>query len=182
MLMVTSGLLLALAPEPMRPDQSTALLAVDDRDSLESIFNTPMRAPADRWKYVYIHHSKTPAGDIRSLSGGSGWGGHFVIGNGNAAGNGEIQVSRRWDMQASADAPAGASSLDPAAISICLIGDFDRTVPTPAQLERLTQLTAALQSRFNIPASHVIMVEQRDLVAGIGKYFPADAFRERITR
>jgi hypothetical protein len=60
------------------------------------------------------------------------------------------------------------------------VGDFDRAVPTATQLRRLTQLVNALQGRFDIPAGQVLLLNQANSVAGMGRYFPATAFREQL--
>jgi hypothetical protein len=107
-------------------------------------------------------------------------GDHFVIGNGDGAIDGELQIGQRWMQQASAKAPIRGSKIDPACISICLVGDFDRTVPTSTQLRRLAQLIGTLQGRFQIPADSVQLMEQPASVAGVGKYFPTTAFRTQL--
>jgi hypothetical protein len=104
-----------------------------------------------------------------------------VIGNGDGAVDGEIQIGQRWDSQQSPGVPAGATSIDPACISICLVGDFDRNKPTATQLRRLTQLVTTLQAKLQIRVSDVSVVNQPKAgTAGIGRYFPAGAFREDL--
>lgn len=181
MLTVTSALLLALAPAPLTPDSSTSLFAVDTPQALDPIFETRTAIKRGQWKYVFVHHSRTAAGDAVTLAETfGGLGDHFVIGNGDGAADGEIQLGYRWDQQQSAAPPVGASEIDPACISICLIGDFDSTVPTPVQLRRLGQLVAALQGRLGIAADRVILVDQTGSSTGIGRYFPTTAFREQL--
>ncbi|HWP41315.1 MAG TPA: peptidoglycan recognition family protein [Tepidisphaeraceae bacterium] len=178
---MTSALLLALAPAPLTPDASSSLFAVDQPESMDAIFQTQVAARAGRWKYIYIHHSRTASGNAMSLSRGStGLGDHFVIGNGEGAIDGEIQIGQRWNQQLPADPPAGATGIDPACISVCLIGDFDHAMPTPTQIRRLGQLVNALQSRFDIPAGKVLMMPQSGGATGIGRHFPTTAFREQL--
>jgi hypothetical protein len=177
----TSALLRALAPAPLRPDAAASLFAIDAPDSMDAIFQTEVTPTSTRWKYIYIHHSRTPGGDALSL--GQATGGlndHFVIGNGDGAIDGEIQVGQRWNQQISATPPSGARGIDPACISICLVGDFDRTVPTPTQMRRLSQLVGALQGRFRITPDHVMIVTQPNTPAASGKYFPLTAFRDQL--
>ena len=178
----TSALLLALAPAPLTPDAASTLFAIDNPSTLDVIFETKSPAKPGRWKYVFIHHSRTPAGNAMSLGQATGGGlsDHFVIGNGDGAIDGEIQIGQRWNQQQAAVPPTGAASIDPACISICLVGDFDKTVPTSTQLRRLGQLVGTLQGRFHIPASHVMLVDQPGSTAGVGKYFPATALREQL--
>jgi hypothetical protein len=181
-LTLTSALLLALAPAPLAGDSATtSLFAISAPDSMDVIFQTKKSCEIGRWKYVFVHHSRTPAGNARTLDPEGKAADHFVIGNGDGAVDGEIQIGQRWDAQQSAVAPAGASSIEPTCISICLVGDFDRTRPTPTQIRRLTQLVTALQAKLQIPASDVSVVTQpKTGAAGIGRYFPAAAFREQL--
>ena len=181
-LTLTSALLLALAPAPLTPDASGTLLAVESAGAMEAIFHTRTPVNPSAWKYIYIHHSRSPRGNAQMLGqeANGGLGDHFVIGNGQGALDGEIQIGYRWDNQTSPAAPAGAASIDPACISICLSGDFDSTVPTPTQLRSLTQLVSTLQSRLRVGGERVLLVNQIGATAGIGRYFPTTAFREQL--
>jgi hypothetical protein len=176
----TSVLLLALAPSPLQPSAWNVLAAVDDPRSLEAIFKTQNRIQPGRWKYIYIHQSKTAGGNAMNFSKPSdGWGDHFLIGNGDGCGDGEIQAGQRWNQQMSALPPAGAGSIHPACVSICVVGDLDRMKPTAMQMKRLTQLVNALQDRLRVPPAGVLMIES-DSTVGMGKYFPAAEVKERL--
>lgn len=180
-LTLTSALLLALAPAPLAPDASSSLFAIDAPESMDAVFQTQVSSSQGRWKYIYIHHSRTATGNALTISApGIGLGDHFVIGNGDGAIDGEIQIGQRWNQQSSANPPPGATGIDPACISICLIGDFDRTMPTPTQIRRLGQLVNALQSRYDVPAGRVLLMSQPGSAAGTGRYFPSTAFREQL--
>ncbi len=178
----TSALLLALSPAPLSPDTSASLFAVDAPNSLDVIFDTKVpTASRGRWSYVFVHHSNTAGGNAMTFGqDANGLADHFVIGNGDGCVDGELQVGQRWSEQLSALPPAGASGIDGKCISICLVGDFDRTVPTPTQLKRLTQLVQTLQGRLQISGDRVMLVAQPGSAAGIGKYFPTTAFREQL--
>jgi hypothetical protein len=184
LLTLTSAILLALAPAPLMPDAASSLFAIDAPSSLDVIFNTKVQSPPNRWKYIYVRHSRTASGNALTLgqtNGMAGLGDHFVIGNGDGAIDGEIQIGQRWNNQQSATPPAGANKIDPACVSICLVGDFDRTVPTQTQLRRLTQLVGTLQGKYGIKADFVVL--QTDVAsspAGIGRYFPSTAFRQQL--
>jgi len=66
-------------------------------------------------------------------------------------------------------------------VSICLVGDFDRTVPTQTQLRRLTQLVGTLQGKYGIKADFVVLqTDVSSSPAGIGRYFPSTAFRQQL--
>lgn len=171
----TSALLLALAPAPLHPQASSSLFAVDAPQSLDVLFDSPsVPVRGGRWHYIYLHHSQSLAGDARALAEqGSGLCDHFVIGNGDGCGDGELQVGQRWTQQLEAGkAPGARWLLRPDCISICLIGDFNQTRPTPTQQRRLVQLVSALQGRFHIPRSKVLFDTRTAGSDGIGAYFP----------
>jgi hypothetical protein len=180
-LTLTSALLLALAPAPLTPDASSSLFALNAPESMDVIFQTQASMRPGRWKYIYIHHSRTASGNALTLSDpNSGLGDHFVVCNGNGAIDGELQVGQRWTQQLAPVAPPGASFTDSNCISICVVGDFDRSMPTPTQIRRLTQLVNSLQGRLDIPAGQVLIMNQPVSSAGLGKYFPATAFRQQL--
>jgi hypothetical protein len=181
LLTATSALLLALAPAPLAPEASGSLFAIDVPQSIDAIFQTAAPTQTNRWKYIYVHESGTADGDAVSLGrGAAGVGDHFVIGNGNGAVDGEIQLSQRWDAQAAAVSPPGAAGIDPDCISICLVGDFDHAPPSEIQMKRLCQLTAALQSRLEIPARNVLILPIRASALGVGRSFPTASFRRQL--
>lgn len=180
-LTLTSALLMALAPAPLVPDAATSLFAVDEPRSMDVIFETKTPVAHERWKYVYIHHSQTASGNALTLGEmTNGVGDHFVIGNGDGCMDGEIQIGQRWNQQLSALPPRGAIDINPACISICLVGDFDRTVPTQTQMRRLGQLVAELQGQLHIEQKDVQLFDQPRSATGIGRYFPKSAFRGQL--
>jgi hypothetical protein len=176
-----SALLLALAPPPLVSDGLNSLSAADHGQFLDDVFKTSVRANTDQWKFIYVHQSATLAGSARSLAfAGTGLCDHFVIGNGNGCQDGEILMSPRWNNQQPASASPGIQHIEPNCISICLVGDFDHSMPTPTQLRRLTQLVTTLQSQFRIDAENVILLSDTASPASIGRYFPITAFRDQI--
>lgn len=180
-LSLTSALLMALEPAPITPDAASSLFAVDEPRSMDAIYETRTPVPANRWKYIYIHHSRTPAGNALTLGQATGGiGDHFIIGNGDGCMDGEIQISQRWNEQLPAAPPAGANMIDPACISICVVGDFDSTVPTPTQIRRLTQLVNSLQGQLHVEESKVLLMQEPKSAAGVGRYFPTSAFRGQL--
>jgi hypothetical protein len=179
-LTLTSALLLALAPAPLAPDATNRLFAIETPQTMDVIFQTDTPMRTGRWKYIYVHHSTTTAGNALSLvQGTAGVADHFIIGNGDGSVDGEVQIGPRWNNQNPAGIPNGATSVDPDCISICLIGNFDHGVPTPTQLRRLEQLVNALQGRLRISANNVFL-DQASSAAGVGRYFPQTAFREQL--
>jgi hypothetical protein len=176
-----SALLLALAPPPLVSDGLNSLSATENGTFLDDVFKTHVRARADQWKFIYVHQSTTTAGNARTLSfSPDGLCDHFVIGNGNGCQDGEILMSPRWNNQKPASASPGIEHIEPNCISICLVGDFDQSMPTPTQLRRLTQLVTTLQSQFRIDAENVILLSDTASPSSIGRYFPITAFRDQI--
>ncbi|MGA2498421.1 MAG: N-acetylmuramoyl-L-alanine amidase [Tepidisphaeraceae bacterium] len=113
------------------------------------------------WKYVVVHHSDTKVGGAVSFDNGHrarGWeclGYDFVIGNGTYTRDGEIEVGPRWTKQM-VGAHAGVKEFNEDGIGICLVGDFQTTRPSAAQLKSLAYLTGYLQRTYHIPTSKVI--------------------------
>lgn len=185
MLTLTSVLLRAMQGAPLTPDAASSLMAGDSRTALRVIFNTQAPPQAGRWQSIYVHHSRTARGDAASLAHGEqqqGCGDHFVIGNGDGALDGEIQFTQRWNLQQPAEPAAGLADIDATCISICIVGDFDRTAPTPTQIKRLEHLAQTLQEQFRIPATAVWLFDRANSPAGAGRYFPATAFQGQLLR
>jgi len=181
LLSLTSALLLALAPPPISAEQFDTLSASDRPDFLNVIFKTTAPQKAAQWKYIFIHQSSTTSGDAATLAiPRSGLCDHFVIGNGNGCEDGEIQMGPRWMNQVAAAPSPGLDHIEPSCISINIVGDFDHTMPTSAQLHRLTELVSTLQNQYRIGSDRVIMLNESTPGASIGRYFPITAFRDQI--
>ena len=131
---------------------------------------------------VHLHSpQRHPHRDAQTLAGANGdLCDHFVIGNGQGCQDGEIQISPRWNQQQSAAAPPGVAHIEPDCISICLIGDFDHSMPTSMQLHRLAELVTTLQSQMRIPGQRVIFLNESGTPSSVGRYFPVTAFRDQI--
>jgi len=180
-LTLTSAALMALAPAPLVQGEANSLFAIDSPASFDVIFETTSAVTPGRWKYIYIHHSQSSSGDAAALAQSpAGFGDHFLIGNGDGAVDGEIQVGQLWNTQQAARPPAGASKIDRECISICVVGDFDRAVPTPTQMRRLAQLVGTLQGQLHIQSDHVLVIDAPKSAAGAGKYFPVAAFKNQL--
>jgi len=148
-----------------------------------SIRNAPVAQ--GRWKYIVIHHSGVNEGtvkgmdryhrDVRHMENGLAY--HFVIGNGNGMGNGEIAVGNRWPKQLDGGHLASLTQ-NKVAIGICLVGNFDKSAPSAAQMESLNALTRALMERCNISAGNVKTHQQINIVGTRcpGSKFPAKSF------
>ena len=185
-LTLTSVLLRAMQGAPLTPDAASSMMVSDSRASLDVIFNTRVQNLPNRWQSIYVHHSKTAGGNVGTLAGSSeqGCGDHFVVGNGDGAIDGEIQFTQRWNLQQPADPAPGsaASKIDATCISICVVGDFDKTAPTPTQLRRLEQLVQTLQERLRIPAGAVWLFDGAESSAAVGRFFPSSAFQGQLLR
>ena len=107
-----------------------------------------------RWRYIIVHNSGTRQGNarafdfyhrrVRHMPNGMAY--HFVIGNGHGSGNGHIEIGSRWSNQL----PGGhvaSDYLNNIGIGICLVGDFNRDLPTKAQAEALEELINYLRKR-----------------------------------
>lgn len=111
----------------------------------------------NRWQSIVIHHSATSQGSARGMDEyhretrhmENGLAYHFVIGNGKGMKDGEIAVARRWDLQLDGGHLA-SQSLNRVSIGICLVGHFDKTPPTKAQLQSLKALLHSLMKRCQL--------------------------------
>ena len=181
-LTLTSALLRALAPDPLSPQASSSLFAIEAPQSLDVVFSsTSVPVTSGRWHTIYIHHSGSLSGNAQTLSAtAAGLPDHFVIGNGDGCGDGEIQIGQRWTQQQVAGVTPGADRIDPDCISICLVGDFNQARPTVTQQRRLEQLVSTLQSRLAISRKQVFFYSSIGSPAGIGRYFAATDFQSQI--
>jgi N-acetylmuramoyl-L-alanine amidase len=181
MLTLASAILLLLAPPPLAAEGFNSLSAADHGPFLDGIFKTAVLPKGDQWKFIFIHHSATPGGNAGTLAvPGSGLCDHFVIGNGDGLPDGEIQIGQRWNTQQAPAAPPGIDSIQPTCISICVVGDFDHSMPTPTQVRRLSQLVTTLQTQFRLGADKVILLNDTVSPSSIGRYFPLTSFRDQI--
>ena len=146
----------------------------------------------NEWKYVVLHHSATDGGNAsnfdryhrekRKWSHGLAY--HFVIGNGNGSGNGEIEVGDRWKNQIHG-AHTANMDFNRISIGICLVGNFEEdNEPTDNQFASLISLVGYVSKRYNIPESNVIMHNQvvQKGTACPGKNFPYKKLVDRVAR
>lgn len=139
------------------------------------------------WKYIVIHHSASDSGDAASIDKyhkeKRGWvnglGYDFLIGNGNGARDGQIEVGNRWNKQIDG-AHAGNPEYNKHGIGICLVGNFDTDHPTNQQISSLLYLIDYLQKRCNIPKDNVIMHKTFRNTVCPGKHFPYDKLLARL--
>ncbi|MBC8421522.1 N-acetylmuramoyl-L-alanine amidase [bacterium] len=167
-------LLTKLAPIDERPQQDVILEAIDDRAG---------------WNTIVVHHLGQPAGSPETLdrshrkSGLSGLGYHFLIGNGNGLGNGDVHVGYRWLNQNAGAKPVGVdeSRWNQGTISICLIGNGNRRPFTEQQLNHLSYLVQRLQFELSINSDHVLLAHEiGSPTTSPGKYFAEAQFRSQL--
>ena len=134
------------------------------------------------WEYVVVHHSASESGSVQSIheehrrrkdAMGNAWlgiGYHFVIGNGQGMKDGAVEPTFRWDEQLH-----GAHSGDPLfnarGIGICLIGNFEKTPPSKAQLTAVKELVKTLAGRHQIVRGKIIGHASVKATACPGKRF-----------
>ena len=112
------------------------------------------RVARNRWKYIIVHNSGTRQGNarifdyyhryVRRMPNGLAY--HFVIGNGTSSGNGQIEIGNRWARQLNGG-HVHSDYLNYISIGICLVGDFNRDLPTKAEYEALDELIRYLRRR-----------------------------------
>lgn len=140
---------------------------------------------ADRpWKYIVLHHSASAEGgydqidaEHRKVLGYDGCGYHFVIGNGTGSADGQIEIARRWVNQKHGVHCRNAknSEVDEYGIGICLVGDLDKTPPTPRQVAAAKALIAYLETRYSIGQDRVETHAHLAATPTVcpGRHFPA---------
>ncbi len=179
---ICAGLLFWLEPRPAGTTTNTSLslAAVDTpRGSQGGIFDRVQDLRPGQWNRIVIHHSGQDTGNANTISdlhdalGYGSLGYHFVIGNGHGSADGRVQIGPRWVKQTE-------GAYVPGAISICLVGNGDRTPPTRDQVDRLVQLIETLRQRLDIPYEQVILHGDVAQTTSPGRHFPEAAFKLRL--
>jgi hypothetical protein len=145
-----------------------------------------------QWEYIIIHHSATESGSVESIhqehlkrrdAEGNRWlgiGYHFVIGNGHGMSDGTVQSTFRWDEQIHG-AHSGSEVFNSRGIGICVIGNFEDTAPSKAQLDSLKTLVIALSSRHRITPENFMGHAAVKTTACPGKHFPLKEVRQVVS-
>jgi hypothetical protein len=148
-----------------------------------------INVPANHWQYIVIHHSATPTGNAGSfdrMHKAKGWdelGYHFVIGNGTASGDGQIEVGPRWTKQKwGAHARTADQRFNNYGIGICLVGNFDIERPTKAQKESVERLVAYLMKTYRIPAVRVVAHSETKATECPGRHMSVAEVRRSVSR
>jgi len=179
-------LLYAGAPKDQSASGSHGVLA---RGRMQSVPRTWVpRNKSERWECIVVHHSATPMGGAARFDrahrerGFDELGYHFVIGNGTDTADGEVEVGPRWKAQKyGAHCRSPEDYYNEHGIGICLVGNFDETRPTAAQVQSLTRLVKYLRRTYDIPADKVF---SHGGVTGMthcpGKHFDLKALRKAV--
>jgi LysM repeat protein len=142
-----------------------------------------------RWRYIVIHHSATDRGNAKILDHyhrhrrkmANGLAYHFVIGNGRGMRDGEIAIGHRWRAQLKGGHLA-SDALNDVSIGVCLVGNYEKERPTPAQMRSLYALTGYLLQRTRAPSTAVRTHRQINTkpTACPGRNFPTRALLENL--
>lgn len=151
----------------------------------------PKKTPRG-WKHLVLHHTAANSGSVESIheqhlknkdKDGNPWlgiGYHFVIGNGHGMDDGAIEPTFRWTQQL-AGAHAGVAEYNQRGIGIVLIGNFEKTAPTAAQLKSVKELLSILAREYQIDADHVIGHGDVKATECPGRLFPLKEVRTSVS-
>ncbi|MCK5131813.1 MAG: N-acetylmuramoyl-L-alanine amidase [Candidatus Sabulitectum sp.] len=110
-------------------------------------------------KRIVIHHSATETGSAaffrvlhRVVNKWNDIGYHYVIGNGSLSRDGEIEKGRKLPFRG-----AHAKGGNEDSIGICLVGNFNNSFPTAAQMRSLGLLLHKLSGEYSISRDSVTL-------------------------
>ncbi len=139
------------------------------------------------FRAVVLHHSATHGGSAaafernhRARLGGLAY--HFIIGNGQGTGDGEVEVGYRWRDQLPGPHTKNAQ-VNMESIAVCVVGDLQAAPPTEKQAAALLELVERLCRDYRIPAGRVRSHREADpetLCPGRG--LPMDGLRAVLAR
>ena len=146
-----------------------------------------------RWKYIVIHHSAGNYGNIeflqkvhRQRQAGDPVDAipyHYIIGNGNGSGVGEVASDWRNDYKLWG-AHVSANNVDRnfRGIGICLIGNFEEHSVPEQQYQALVTLTKFLMKEYKIGVDEVTGHGHTngESTKCPGKYFPMERLKKDI--
>lgn len=151
------------------------------RSVIDAIRDAPVAR--GRWRYIVVHNSGTRQGNAkifdyyhrhtRGMPNGLAY--HFVIGNGTSSGDGEIEIGGRWTKQLDGG-HVHSDFLNSIALGICLVGDFNRDLPTKAQIGALKELIDYLRLRVGKYEGHVAIVKAHKEINPVPTDCPGDRF------
>jgi len=174
------------ATRPASPDPVPGSAGLLEADALADLIWPDEMAASRQWHYIVIHHSATPTATVEAIRryhvgiGFEGVGYHFVINNGRAPGtvDGRITPTSRWfEQRSGAHARiARHPEYNRAGIGICLVGNFEKTPPTPKQMVAMERLVLALGERYDIPLSSMVGHGELENTKCPGRHFPMESF------
>ena len=145
--------------------------------------------PVNHWYWIVIHHSATPTGGAAAfdkMHKAKGWdelGYHFVIGNGTDTPDGKIEVGPRWPKQKwGAHDKTPGNQYNEHGIGICLVGNFDVTHPTAAQMKSLEKLVAYLMKTYHVAPDHILGHGETKSTECPGRYMNVALVRRTCTQ
>jgi LysM repeat protein len=144
-----------------------------------------IRIDSTRWRYIVCHHSAIEAGNAkvygsahkrRGMENGLAY--HFVIGNGEDSGDGEIEIGPRWQKQ-QRGGHVRSTRVNDSGIGICIVGNLENHRPTTRQAQALSQLLEFLKDGHSRTGSQVTVHKWIDKNHTLcpGKYFPYDSLK-----
>tara|TARA_A100001015_G_scaffold313906_1_gene422190 strand:+ start:1784 stop:2536 length:753 start_codon:yes stop_codon:yes gene_type:complete len=147
--------------------------------------NTKIKIDNDKWKLIVVHHSATERGNAsifdrshrkRGMQNGLAY--HFVIGNGSDSKDGQIEIGPRWKEQLHGG-HVKSEFVNQIGIGICLVGNFEKTKPTNAQIKSLIALIDWLQTK--VIRRKLKFAGHKDIEKNLcpGKNFPLKALHKR---
>lgn len=164
------------APQPQRPPAQTG-----PNDWQARGLERP-------WQFIILHHSATACGsaaEFDRIHRARGWdelGYHFVIDNGRGNPDGLVEIGSRWVKQ-----KHGAHckvenhpEYNDYGVGICLVGNFDETRPTPAQVDACGHMVRFLSARYRVPPNRIYGHGQLKPTHCPGRYFPYDEIFRRL--
>ncbi|MCW8876391.1 MAG: N-acetylmuramoyl-L-alanine amidase [Kangiellaceae bacterium] len=147
-----------------------------------------------RWEYIVIHHSAGNFGNIeflqkvhRQRQAGDPIDAipyHFVIGNGNGMGLGEIASDWRKENNIWGAHVSGRNSeRNFLGLGICMIGNFEKTPVKEQQYQALVRLCRKLMKQYNIPVENISGhgLTEGEMTLCPGKYFPMQRLISEIS-
>ncbi len=144
-----------------------------------------------KWRSVVIHHSAMPVGTLKGMDNyhrhnrrmENGLAYHFVIGNGRGIQDGRVEVGNRWRKQLDGGHLHNINQ-NRSSIGICLVGNFQRSLPTKKQMASLNALVDYLLDRCRLPSSSVKTHREVNEVPTIcpGAKFPEKSFLRALSR
>ncbi len=149
----------SVQPELLRPTKSWT----DIDENIPTDWFPPSQGEK-RWTAIVLHHSGTKSGNVtifdKSHREGHHWEGvgyDFVVGNGTNSGDGQVEVTFRWRNQIIGAHCGGTRGnwANKEAIGICLVGNFNQTLPTTRQMRSVVKLIRFLQNRYGIAKSRI---------------------------